>query len=470
MRAMCLVFWGGRNAKHPAFYYKVRFQAAQGALLKGPMWKHLQDRQTGSEKPQVTAARIAKSRLLALDLSTSKEISSGHRSGVTSLQVDNTEQRYLLSGASDGSLAVHDTQVPTKYEQDGTAVHERLFKIDKRTEGAHQYAVSSVSWYPIDTGLFVSGSFDDTVKCWDTNTLQVEMTFSLPAKVFAVAMSPVAVTHTLIAVGSGDTRVRLCDVSSGGFAHSLAGHRDAVWAVTWSLSSEFVLMTGGCDGAIRFWDIRRAGCFKVLDQHKTQMGRRPPPRPQDTRTDPPNALQQREGRGPKRRGAPDRPQLLHPGMASALDRTSAHDAPVTSLQGTPDGQYLFSTGADSRLRLWDIETGNNTLVNYRTTRGKANRGTQIAVSPDSSHVYQPSGSVIQAFDVWSGEPHATLRGHFEGVNCCTFQAHDQEMYSGGNDRQILVWEPPAPAKVLEDEHADQDNWSDDEGKLDYGFP
>jgi hypothetical protein len=23
----------------------------------------------------------------------------------------------------------------------------------------------------------------------------------------------------------------------------------------------------------------------------------------------------------------------------------------------------------------------------------------------------------------------------------------QEMYSGGNDRQILVWEPPAPPKV-----------------------
>jgi WD40 repeat protein len=61
----------------------------------------------------------------------------------------------------------------------------------------------------------------------------------------------------LCAVGSGDTRVRLCDVSSGGFAHSLAGHRDAVWAVTWSLTSEYVLMTGGCDGAIRFWDIRR---------------------------------------------------------------------------------------------------------------------------------------------------------------------------------------------------------------------
>lgn len=50
------------------------------------------------------------------------------------------------------------------------------------------------------------------------------------------------------------------------------------------------------------------------------------------------------GRGPKKKGALDRPQLLHPGMASALDRASAHDSPVTSLQGTPDGLYLFSTG------------------------------------------------------------------------------------------------------------------------------
>lgn len=46
--------------------------------------------------------------------------------------------------------------------------------------------------------------------------------------------------------------------------------------VEWSTSSEFVLITGGCDGAIRFWDIRRAGCFRVLDQSKSQLGRRPP--------------------------------------------------------------------------------------------------------------------------------------------------------------------------------------------------
>jgi len=35
-------------------------------------------------------------------------------------------------------------------------------------------------------------------------------------------------------------------------------------------------MSGGCDGAIRFWDIRRAGCFQVLDQSRSQLGKRPP--------------------------------------------------------------------------------------------------------------------------------------------------------------------------------------------------
>jgi hypothetical protein len=35
-------------------------------------------------------------------------------------------------------------------------------------------------------------------------------------------------------------------------------------------------MSGGLDGAIRFWDIRRAGCFLVLDQLRSQLGKRPP--------------------------------------------------------------------------------------------------------------------------------------------------------------------------------------------------
>lgn len=47
----------------------------------------------------------------------------------------------------------------------------------------------------------------------------------MPGKVHKTAMSPVATSHMLIAAGTEDVQVRLCDISSGAFAHTLSGHR-----------------------------------------------------------------------------------------------------------------------------------------------------------------------------------------------------------------------------------------------------
>ena len=37
----------------------------------------------------------------------------------------------------------------------------------------HRKPITNLSWYPHDTGLFYSSSFDGTVKIWDTNSLSV---------------------------------------------------------------------------------------------------------------------------------------------------------------------------------------------------------------------------------------------------------------------------------------------------------
>jgi DNA excision repair protein ERCC-8 len=39
-----------------------------------------------------------------------------------------------------------------------------VFKVERRSPEAHRYSVSCVAWYPVDTGLFVTGSFDQDVK------------------------------------------------------------------------------------------------------------------------------------------------------------------------------------------------------------------------------------------------------------------------------------------------------------------
>ena len=64
------------------------------------------------------------------------------------------------------------------------------------------------------------------------------------------AESAIAATHCLIAVVGGDPHIKLCDPATGGFTHSLVGHREPVWAVSWSLESEYHLVTGGCDGQV----------------------------------------------------------------------------------------------------------------------------------------------------------------------------------------------------------------------------
>lgn len=58
--------------------------------------------------------------------------------------------------------------------------------------------------------------------------LQVVMDFKMPGKVYGMAMSAIATTHMLIAAGSEDVQVRLCDIASGAFTHTLSGHRGKI--------------------------------------------------------------------------------------------------------------------------------------------------------------------------------------------------------------------------------------------------
>lgn len=54
------------------------------------------------------------------------------------------------------------------------------------------------------------------------------MDFKMPGKVYGTTMSSIAKSHMLIAVGSADVQVRLCDIASGSFTHTLSGHRGKI--------------------------------------------------------------------------------------------------------------------------------------------------------------------------------------------------------------------------------------------------
>ncbi|KAI4985593.1 hypothetical protein ZWY2020_018223 [Hordeum vulgare] len=136
---------------------------------------------------------------------------------------------------------------------------------------------------------------------------------------------------------------------------------------------------------------------------------------------------------------------MHPGMSSSQNHKTAHYGAVTGLRTTTDGMHLLSSGSDSRLRLWDVDSGCNTLVNFEAMRLQTSKPLQLAVTDDPSLVFIPCMSSIKAYNTWSGTTFQTFRGHYDHVNCCYYNSQDQELYTGSNDRQILVWSPSTPA-------------------------
>ncbi|MED6217616.1 WD repeat-containing protein ATCSA-1 [Stylosanthes scabra] len=420
-------------------------------------WKQIRDREFGNLRPHRFSNRIKSRRLSDLQLSNHKDFLSPHKGALNSLQVDLTEGRYLLSAAADASVAVFDVQRPTEYEAGGLiSKHRCLFLVDKQHQLAHKYAVSSAVWYPVDTGLFITGSFDHHINVWDTNTTQVVVNFKMPGKVYRTAMSPLATSHMLVAAATEDVQVRLCDVASGAFAHTLSGHRDGVMSVEWSTSNQSRTQLGRRPSVLKRSTMNKESTFKSSSAGQTTSAKL-----RVAQKKLPNGNGSRQvvvGRVPAK--GPIK-QRLHPGMLSTQDRATAHYGAVTGLKVTDDGMYLLSSGSDSRLRLWDIESGCDTLVNFETVRLQTNKPIQLATSQDSTRVFVPCMRTVKAFDMWSGSTSATFRGHYECVNSCWFNEQDQELYTGGSDRQILVWSPP---RLISDEMEegiaeDQDSWS-----------
>ena len=168
-------------------------------------------------------------------------------------------------------------------------------------------------------------------------------------------------------------------------------------AESWSTSDEFVLATGGADGTLRVWDIRRTHtCRSILNQ------------------DGPAVQLQGSGNDRKR----------HRQEASSGVVPQAHNGGISGLLYSPYGRYLVSSGADGRMRLWHPQTGELQIVNYgafpQNTQSNYKR-VQMAISWNANVVYHPRGNDIIVCDLESGERMACLSAHMATVYCCVAQ-------------------------------------------------
>ncbi|WIA19361.1 hypothetical protein OEZ85_003989 [Tetradesmus obliquus] len=367
-------------------------------------------------------------RICNLSLSRHTSVDTSQVGGIRWLDLDSVEQRYLLTAAADSTLEAFDVLAAAAGSGQEQVQLSPLFTVKRGHPAAHKYQVTSINWYPVDTGLFITGSADQDVKVWDTNMLEVACVFSCSDKVMCTGMSSCG-SHALIAVGTKKPGVVLADVASGAFTHTLSGHLTGTWAVCWSPSNEHQLFTGDASGEVRLWDIRRSGTRALLDMAVTQ---KPKPRPGVTpaaaagagasgraanghdgsnsrrssgvkrKASAAAAAAAAEGGGGAEEDTYDDPRfgvgVRHRGRAT---KPMAHEGPVTCIHATADGLSLLTAGADNRLRLWDSCHLHHQLLHYSDTFNRGAFPKRMCSTPDGRYLFFPRGDDIQVFDIAS---------------------------------------------------------------------
>lgn len=412
--------------------------------LPGPLFKLLAEQEEGRLRPLAIQRAVMDIRARQVQLSSLREIMPPHGSEVACMSVDAVEDRYLLCGHANGALAILDV------EESQSSQHRTFECVVRLVRGdAHEFSVTGVGWYPRDTGMFVTGSFDKSVRVWDTNNAKVVYAFTMSEKVFDVNLPQNAVNHSLVAVACGDGRACLCDLNSGARQHTLAGHRGAVTCLAWSSTDEFVLATGGQDGTLRVWDIRRtASCVAMLSKDEAPQLNRGKRSREFLR-----GVEEPEGGG---------------GAAARRNYAPlAHTGGVSAVIYSPDGRNLLTSGVDGHMRLWnpvsyELEVAN--FGKFPQDESTFYKKVQLAVSWQSRLVFHPRRRDVIVADLQSGERLATLPGHMDTVQCCVAQPRGETIFSGGKDANILAWTPPSTGwgGAESDGEGDEDAWSEDE--------
>uniref|UniRef100_A0A8C1F5F1 Excision repair cross-complementation group 8 n=1 Tax=Cyprinus carpio carpio TaxID=630221 RepID=A0A8C1F5F1_CYPCA len=173
-------------------------------------------------------------------LNHNRDVDHIHGNGINTLVIEQIWPGLhsgILSGGSNGVIMIYDLENNSKKPQ-------YTCKAICTVVGIYiKFSIETVQWYPHDTGLFVSSSFDKTMKVWDTETLKPAEEFQFDGNVYCHHMSHIARKH----IGTKDPKVQLCDLKSGWRIH---------------------ILQGDTDSRNRVWDVKRAsGSLFTLDQH-----------------------------------------------------------------------------------------------------------------------------------------------------------------------------------------------------------
>jgi WD40 repeat protein len=113
-----------------------------------------------------------------------------------------------------------------------------------------------------------------------------------------------------------------------------------------------------------------------------------------------------------------------------------HRDTVSACALTPDEQHAVSSSLDATLRMWELQTGQSTVL-----RGHSAAVRWVTITPDGKSAISASDdTTLKVWDIKTGQLKFTLYGHTDAVRWVSVTPDNKYVVSASKDTTLKVWQ------------------------------
>jgi WD40 repeat protein len=317
------------------------------------------------------------------------------------------------------------------------ALHQSLVRhhIIKTLKG-HTKLLLAMALSP-DGKTLVSGGFDDYILFWDTDTgEQLPITFPENTVIMgaAFAFSPDGESLAVSDFFGGDVTIWRLPIDRTGLSQKLltmSGSNNICSALTFSPRGDQLACSQAFDGTVRVWDTESGRSLHEIKGHETV------PETNYSLTGATGVVYSPDGSRLYSTGADGKIVVWDVKSGQELGRGSA-DAAIYSLALTPDGSLLATSDANGLVKIWNISDGHQLdlklSVNEKGTRA-------LRFNPTGDRVVTGgTDGTTRLWDLATGKLLISFPGHSGFVQQVAFNHDGTRIYTVGQDMTVKVWD------------------------------